>query len=69
MVFDEESMFQEKSETEDKTQGGASYSSTADTQEKGVEFSDSLKRPEGSKRTPQIQIETNRRLLKSNLDS
>jgi len=38
-------MLQEKSEMEDKAQGGASNSST-DTQEKEVEFSDSLKRPE-----------------------
>ena len=38
---------QDKSETEDKTQGGASDSST-DTQEKGVEFSKNPKRPDGS---------------------
>jgi len=37
-----------KSETKDKAQGGDSDSSTADTQKKGVEFSDSPKRPEGS---------------------
>ena len=47
MIFDEKSMLQEKSETEDKAQGGASDSST-NTQEKKVEFSDSPKRPEGS---------------------
>ena len=47
MVFDEESMFQEKLETEDKAQGRASDSS-ADTQEKKVEFSMSPKRFEGS---------------------
>jgi len=41
-------MLREKSETEDKAQGGASDSS-ADTQEKGVEFSYSPKRPEESK--------------------
>jgi len=47
VVFDEESLLREKSETVDKAQGGASDSS-ADTQEKKVEFSDSSKRPEGS---------------------
>ena len=52
---------------EDKAQGGASDSS-ADTHEKEVEFSESPKRLEGSKRTLQIQMETNRKLLKSNLD-
>ena len=31
-----------------KMQGGALDSSAADTQENGLEFSDSLKRPEGS---------------------
>ena len=34
VVFDEEAMLQDKSETKDKAQGGASDSST-DTQEKG----------------------------------
>jgi len=48
MIFDEDSMLREKSETEDKAQGGASDSSAADTQKKGVKFSDSTKRPEGS---------------------
>jgi len=67
VIFDEESMLQEKSEMEDKAQGGASDSSE-DTQEKKVEFLESPKKPERSKRTPQIQMETNRRLLKSNLD-
>ena len=47
MVFNEESMLQEKSEMEDKTQGGAPNSSV-DTQKKGVEFSESPKRPDGS---------------------
>jgi len=47
VVFDEESMLREKSETEDKAQGAASDSS-ADTQEKEVEFSESPKRSEGS---------------------
>jgi len=47
VVFDEESMLQEKSEMEDKTQGGAS-NSLVDTQEKEVKFSESPKRPEGS---------------------
>jgi len=47
VVFDKELMLQDKSETEDRTQGGASDSS-ADTQKKRVEFSDSPKRPDGS---------------------
>ena len=67
MVFDEELMLRENSETEDKAQGGVSDSST-DTQKKGVEISESLKGLKGQKRTPQIQMEMNRRLLKSNLD-
>ena len=46
-VFDEELMLQEKSETEDKVQGGASDSS-ADTQRKEVKFLESPKRPDGS---------------------
>jgi len=48
VVFDENSMLREKSDTEDKAQGGASDSSAVDTQEKGVEFSDSPKKPERS---------------------
>ena len=47
MIFDEESILQEKSETKDKAQGEASDNS-ADTQEKRVEFSESPKRPERS---------------------
>jgi len=47
VVFDEESMLQEKSETGDKAQGRAPGSS-ADTQEKGVEFSLNPKKPDGS---------------------
>ena len=47
MVFDKESMLRKKLETEDKAQGEASDSST-NTREKGVEFSGSLKRPDGS---------------------
>ena len=39
-------MLQEKSETKDKAQGGAPDNS-ADTQEKGVEFSENPKRPDG----------------------
>ena len=46
MIFDEESILQERSETEDKAQGGAPDSSV-DTQVKGVEFSGGLKRPDG----------------------
>ena len=58
---------QKKLETEDKAQGGAPNSS-ADTQKKKLKFSESLKRLEGQKKTSQIQMETTRRLLKSNLD-
>ena len=47
VIFDEELMLREKSEIEDKAQGGASDSST-DTQKKKVDFSDNPKRPEGS---------------------
>ena len=54
VVFDEDSMLREKSETEDKMQGGGSNNSAADTQKKRVKFSNSPKRPEGSKRTLQI---------------
>ena len=45
MIFYKGSILQEKLETEDKTQGGASDSSQ-DTQEKKVELSDNPKRPE-----------------------
>ena len=56
VVFNEESVLQEKSEMKDKAQGGASDSS-ADTQEKEVEFSKSPKRPEGSEEDSSDQIE------------
>ena len=48
MVFNEDSLLREKSEMEDKTQGGPSDSLAVDTQKKEVKFSDSPKRPEGS---------------------
>ena len=60
-------LLQERSKTEDKTQGGAPDSST-DTQVKGVESSYALKCLISQMKTPQIQIGTSRRLLKSNLD-
>ena len=47
VIFDEKLILQEKSETEDKAQGGAPNNS-ADTQEKGIEFSDSPKRHDES---------------------
>jgi len=47
VVFDEDSILREKSETEDKAQGEASDCSTTKTQKKGVKFSDSPKRPKG----------------------
>jgi len=67
VVFDKKSMLREKSETENKAQGGASDSST-NTQEKRVEFSESPKDLKDQKRTPQIQMEITRRLRKSNQD-
>ena len=39
-----------------------------DTEEKRVEFSDSLKRPEGSEDDSSNPDENNQELLKSNLD-
>ena len=60
-------MLQDRSETEDKVQGGAS-DSLADTQEKGVKFSESPKRPDGSEEDSSIQMKTNSWLLKSNLN-
>ena len=65
MVFDEESMLQKKSKTKDKTQSGASNSST-DSQNKEFEFSDDPTSLSGQMKTPQIQMETGRKLLKSN---
>ena len=46
MIFDEESMLQEKSEMKDKVQGRSSNSS-AETQKKKIEFSEIPKKPEG----------------------
>jgi len=60
MIFDEESMLQDKSETKNKAQGKALNSSTC-TQKKRVEFSENPKKPDGQMKTPQIQMETNRR--------
>ena len=48
MVFDEDSILREKSETEDKAQGEASDSSAVDTQKKRVGFSNNPKRPKVS---------------------
>ena len=47
MIFDEESILQERSEMEDKAQGGA-LNSSIDTQEKRVESSENPKRPDRS---------------------
>ena len=49
VIFDEDSMLREKSETEDKVQGGAS-DRLADNQKKLVKFSENPKRPEGSEK-------------------
>ena len=59
VILDEEFMLQEKSEMEDKAQGGAS-DSLADTQEKELSSQRALKVLMGQKRTPHIQMETNR---------
>jgi len=64
VVFNKESMLQEKSETEDKAQGGAS-NNLADTQKKRVEFSKRPKGLKGQKRTPQMQMEMNKKLLRA----
>ena len=47
VIFNEESMLQERSEKEDKAQGGAQDSS-ADSQANEAEFSDGPKLPDGS---------------------
>ena len=47
MIFDEESMLQERSETKDKAQGGDPDSSV-DPKVKRVEFPNSPKKPDGS---------------------
>ena len=67
VIFDEKSILREMSETENKAQCGALDSST-DTLEKKVEFSENPKRPEESEEDSSEQMETNMRLLKSNLD-
>ena len=56
-------MLQARLGTEDKSQNGAPDSS-ADTQVKGVEFLDDLKKPDGQMRTPHIQMKTGMRLLR-----
>ena len=52
VVFDENSMLQEKLETEDKAQGEASDSSVADTQKRESNSQIALKDLKGQKRTP-----------------
>ena len=66
-VFDEESMLQEKSESEDKAQGEA-LGSSADTQVRELSSQMTLKSLMGQMRNPHIQMETNMRLLRSNID-
>jgi len=66
VVFNDESMLQDKSEKKNKAQGGASDSLT-DTQKRELSSQKVLKDLTGQKRT-QIQMKTNKRLLKSNLD-
>jgi len=60
-------MLQEKSEKEDKAQGGAPHSSV-NTQEKELSSQKALKGLTGQMRTSQVKMEMNMRLLKSNLD-
>ena len=64
VVFDEESMSQENSKTEDKSQVGASDSS-ADSQRKEFEFSDDLNKYVGLDEDSS-KMETGRKLPKSN---
>ena len=63
-VFDEESMLQEKSNTNDKMQAGASDSS-ANSQRKEFEFSDDLNKYVGLDEDSS-KMETGRKLPKSN---
>jgi len=65
VVFDENLMLREKSKTEDKVQGETS-DRTLRKKESSSQIT--LKGLKGQKRTSQIQMETIRRLLKSNLD-
>ena len=58
MIFDEKSILREMSETENKVQGGVS----------DISSQKAVKGLTSQKRTPQIQMEMNMRLLKSNLD-
>jgi len=67
VVFNEVLILQERLKMKDKTQGGAPDTS-ADSQEKEIEFLDSSKKLNGSDGIPQSQMETNRRLLSSNLN-
>jgi len=64
VIFDEELMLQERSEMKDKAKGGAS-NSLANTQKKGVEFSES---PDESDEDSSDSDGENRRILKSKLD-
>ena len=67
MVFDEGLMLREKSEMKDKAQGGASNSLTT-LRKKKLSSQKALKGLKDQKRTPHIQMETTRWLLKSNAD-
>jgi len=67
VVFNEESILQESLETEHKTRGEAP-DSLAFSQVKGLSSQMALKCLMGQMRTPQIQMETIRRTLSSDLD-
>ena len=67
MVFNEESMLQEKSETGDKRK--VELQTVQQTlRKKELSSQRTLKGLTGQKMTPQIQMEMNMRLLKSNVD-
>jgi len=67
VIFDKESILQDKSETEDKAQGNA-FDNSADNQKKRVEFLESPKRPEGSEEDFSDSDGDERRLLKNSLN-
>ena len=68
VVFDEDSMLREKSKTEDKAQVELQTVRQQTLRKRESSSQIAIKGLKGQKSTPQIQMEINRRLLKSNLD-
>jgi len=68
MVFDEELMLQEKSEMEDKKRKVELQTVRQTLRKRKLSFQKALKGLKDQKRTPQIQMEANKTLLKSNLN-